>query len=135
MDDSPTCGKGLAEHAVLPAKLGALTDAMAVVLETHMKALDVSDDAARREHEAYKRLAKEQHSIAAQLKAAAMKMASCKDLPMGRHNERMMIGKEAVGAFRTFVGIEQELFAMLEQRLADDRKLLALMTGAPRHDR
>src|SRR5262249_3328461 len=103
MDDSPTCGKGLAEHAALPAKLGALTDAMAVVLETHMKALDVSDDAARREHEAYKRLAKEQHSIAAQLKATAMKMTACRNLPMGRHNERAMIGREAVSSFKTFI--------------------------------
>jgi hypothetical protein len=132
MDDSPTCGKGLAEHAALPAKLGALTDAMAVVLETHMKALDVSDDAARREHEAYKRLAKEQHSIAAQLKATAMKMAACRSLPMGRHDERLMIGKEAVSAFKTFVGLEQELFAMLEQRLDEDRAMLALMSGARR---
>ena len=132
MDDQPTCGKGLAEHSVLPAKLGALTAAMAVVLETHMKALDLKDDNARREHEAYGRLAKEQHSIAAQLQATAMKMAACRNLPMGRHDEKAMVGREPVSAFRTFVAVEQELLAMLEQRLGEDREMLAAMSGARR---
>ena len=80
MDDQPTCGKGLAEHAVLPAKLGALTAAMATVLEIHMKALDLKDENARREHEAYRRLAKEQHSIAAQLCGIGSWGARCPSL-------------------------------------------------------
>ena len=130
MDDQTTCGKGLAEHAALPAKLGALTAALAVVLETHTKALDLKDDNARREHDIYRRLAKEQHSIAAQLQATAMKMAGCRKLPMGRHDEKTMLGREAVSAFKTFVTLEQELVAMLDQRLVEDRELLALMAGA-----
>lgn len=132
MDDQSTCGKGLAEHAALPAKLGALTAAMAVVLETHMKALDLKDDNARREHDVYRRLAKEQHSIAAQLQATAMKMAGCRNLPMGKHDEKAMTGREAVSAFRTFVALEQELLAMMEKRLVEDREMLALMGAARR---
>ena len=132
MDDQSTCGKGLAEHAALPAKLGALTAAMAVVLETHMKALDLKDDNARREHDVYRRLAKEQHSIAAQLQANAMKMAECRKLPMGRHDEQAMVGREPVSAFRTFVALEQELLTLLNQRLIEDREMLAAMTGTRR---
>ena len=132
MDDQSTCGKGLAEHAALPAKLGALTAAMAVVLETHMKALDLKDDNARREHDVYRRLAKEQHSIAAQLQPNAMKMAACRKLPMGRHDEQAMVGREPVSAFRTFVALEQELLTMLNERLVEDREMLAAMTGTRR---
>jgi len=36
-----TCGKGLAAHSSLPAKLGDLTDAVADVLEIHTTALDL----------------------------------------------------------------------------------------------
>jgi hypothetical protein len=51
MDDQPTCGKGLAEHAVLPAKLGELIVSVAGVLEAHMPALDLTDAPFRSEGE------------------------------------------------------------------------------------
>ena len=44
MDDQPTCGKGLAEHASLPAKLGELSSAMAKLLEFHQTTLDLTDE-------------------------------------------------------------------------------------------
>ena len=130
MDDQPTCGKGLAEHSTLPAKLGALMAAMAEVLEIHMKALDLTDDNARKEHAVYRQLAKEQHSIAAQLQATALKMAACRSLPMARHDAKAMVGKEPVGAFKTFVALEQELIMLLQSRLEQDRQMLAMMAGA-----
>ena len=45
-DDQPTCGKGLAANAVLPARLGELMAARAEVLERHMKALDPTEPTA-----------------------------------------------------------------------------------------
>ena len=36
--DQPTCGKGLAENSILPAKLSELIAAMVENLEAHMKA-------------------------------------------------------------------------------------------------
>ena len=39
--DEPTCGKGLAEHSALPAKIGAVIGAIGEVLEFHMTALDL----------------------------------------------------------------------------------------------
>ena len=41
MDEQQTCGKGLASNASLPDKLGALTGAVADILEAHMPALDL----------------------------------------------------------------------------------------------
>jgi hypothetical protein len=132
MEDQPTCGKGLADNAQLPAALGQLMGAMADVLEVHTKALDPGDMNARLERDTYRQIAKEQRSISAQLKAAAMKMAACRKLPMGRHDERAMTGREPVSAFKTFVAIERDLVVLLEQRLAEDQQMLASMTGQRR---
>jgi hypothetical protein len=52
VEQQQTCGKGLAENAVLPARLGAVTGALADVLEAHVKALDLDDENARAEHDA-----------------------------------------------------------------------------------
>jgi hypothetical protein len=45
-DDTPTCGKGLAEHAAVPAKLAELTGALGRVLELPMRSVDPGDPAA-----------------------------------------------------------------------------------------
>jgi hypothetical protein len=127
MDEQPTCGKGLAANASLPAKLGELTAAVAGVLETHMKALDPTDENSAREHEAYAVLAKEHRETAARLQATAERMAGYRDLPMGRHDMRAMAGPNPRAAFATFVRLEQELLAQLQQRLTRDREMLAQM--------
>jgi hypothetical protein len=49
MEEEPTCGKGLAEQSVLPAKLGQLMASLADNLEVHLKALDLTDENARQE--------------------------------------------------------------------------------------
>ena len=127
MDQQPTCGKGLAEHATLPAKLGDLAAAMAENLEVHQQALDVTDENARKEHHAYVKLAQEFRSVAAQLHAAAEHMAGYRDLPMGRHDQRAMAAPTALQAFRKFVRIEEDLLAMLRTAVERDQKMLAAM--------
>ena len=112
MDQQPTCGKGLAEHATLPAKLGDLAAAMAENLEVHQQALDVTDENARKEHHAYEKLAQE---------------FRCVDLPMGRHDQRAMAAPTALQAFRNFVRIEEDLLAMLRTAVERDQKMLAVM--------
>jgi hypothetical protein len=49
-EDQPTCGKGLAESSILPAKLGNLIAAMAGNLVVHMKALDLTDSNSQAEY-------------------------------------------------------------------------------------
>ncbi len=131
MKDQPTCGKGLAAHSRLPAKLGELTAAVAQVLEVHMKALDLGDSNARTEHEAYLKLAREHRAAAGQLQALAIEMAGYRDLPMGRHNPQAMSGPEPAEAFDRFVRVEEELLELLQSRLEQDRGMLLQMGRAP----
>ncbi|HYH99912.1 hypothetical protein [Hyalangium sp.] len=129
MDDQPTCGKGLAEHSALPAKLGELTAALAENLEIHMKALDLQDPNAREEYDAYVKVAKEHRDIATRLQAAAQQMARYRDLPMGRHDEEAMADPKALEAFEKFVRLEQELLALLQQWVERDRQMLGEIHG------
>jgi hypothetical protein len=130
MEDQPTCGKGLAQHSALPAKLGALTASVAELLDVHMKALDLTDRDSKTEHAAYAALAKEHRRIATRLEATAKRMAGYRDLPMGRHDPKAMSSPRAIKAFERFVKLEHELVALLQGRLEQDRKMLIEMGRA-----
>jgi hypothetical protein len=129
MDDQPTCGKGLAEHSALPAKLADLEDALAENLELHQKTLDLRDDNSRAELEAYARLAKAHRAIASQLRATAAEMAGYRDLPMGAHDEKALGDPKLLDAFATFVTREQELLALLQHAIERDQQMLAAVSG------
>jgi hypothetical protein len=130
METPQTCGRGLAEHSPLPAKLADLTESVAVILELHMKALDVTDPNSSKEFEAYRQLANKHRDVAAQLHTTATEMAGYRDLPMGKHDAKAMASPAAVDAFERFVKLEQELATLLERRLKDDRQLLIQMRAA-----
>ncbi|HEX9303216.1 MAG TPA: hypothetical protein VGA31_02075 [Thermoanaerobaculia bacterium] len=132
MEDQQTCGKGLAEQSALPGKLGELTDSVAGILEIHMGALDLEDHDSRREHEAYRELARDHRQVAALLREIARRMEGYRDLPMGRHDTSKMASPKAVEAFEKFVNLEEELSSMLERRLEADRKMLSEMRSARR---
>ena len=117
--DAPTCGKGLAEHSDLPAKMGELTVAIADVLEHHMTALDLSDERSRKEHAAYRRLVSDHRKAAAELRAVADAMAGYRSLPMGKHNMAAMANADARRIFAKLVRFEEELFALLGDRLEE----------------
>jgi hypothetical protein len=130
METPQTCGRGLAEHSALPAKLAELTGSVAEILELHMKALDLTDGNSKKEFDAYRQLANEHRDIAAQLHTTATEMAGYRDLPMGRHDPRAMAAGAAVDAFASFVKLEQELVMLLERRLEQDRQMLMQMRAA-----
>jgi hypothetical protein len=125
--EDQTCGEGLAEHAALPAKLAELMAAVAETLELHMKALDRTDESSEKEHRVYVQLAQEHHRIAALLKATADEMAGYRDLPMGRHDPEAMAAPAVGEAFGRLVKVEEELVTLLQDRVTQDRKLLAEM--------
>ena len=129
MSEEATCGKGLAANAALPAKLGDAMDSVARVLESHTKALDLEDDDARQEYDAYVRLVDQHRRIAAELRALSEQMVSYRDLPMGRHDPEAMSTPETADVFEDFVNIEQELLSLLEDRLHEHRPLLSEMRG------
>ena len=122
-----TCGKGLAENAVLPARLGDLLAAMAQNLEVHMKALDLTDPNSHKEHEAYEGLVKEIQQAADQLEQTANRMAGYRDLPMGRHDEQGMTHPRVRETFERFIKRKQELLSLLEQTAERDHTLLEAM--------
>jgi hypothetical protein len=130
MAEQPTCGRGLASHSPLAAGLAELTDAVASNLDVHTRALDPTDENARREHAAYVRLAGEHRRAAAELRAIGEEMAGYRDLPMGRHDREAMTSPEVAAAFRRFVTAERELLALLQRRLEQDQRMLAGMNGA-----
>src|SRR5687767_13014003 len=103
MDDQPTCGKGLAENAALPTKLGDLVAALADVLEAHLPALDVTDATALAERDVYLDLVREHREAAVQLKAIGTQMAGYRDLPMGGHIETAMAAPRVRDAFQRFI--------------------------------
>lgn len=130
MEDQRTCGKGLAEHAALPAVLGDVMASVARVLEVHTRALDLTDENSKKEHDAYARLMRDHRAIAAELTATAQRMAGYRDLPMGRHDEASLATPEAFEAFETFVRLEHELVEHLKHRLERDRTMLREMGDA-----
>jgi hypothetical protein len=129
MVEQPTCGQGLAEHAALPARLAEVTEAIASNLQMHMQALELDDEPARQEHAVYLRLAEEQRQAAARLRAVANEMAAARDLPMGRHDAQTMSSPEVGDAFQHLVTAKQELLALLQGMVEQDRRMLAQMGG------
>jgi hypothetical protein len=129
VEEQSTCGMGLAEHAVLPAKLGELAASVAENLEVHVKALDLQDRNAEREHVAYVSLAKQHREIAAQLEAMANEMAGYRELPMGKHDEKAMSEPRVLEAFERFVKVKQELLVLLQKQAEQDQSMLVAMRG------
>lgn len=124
-DDQPTCGKGLAASADLPAKFAELMAARAEVLKRHTKALDLTDPHAQAELDAYTELERAHHSVASELASLAEAMASYRDLPMARHDMAVMTDpKGQMEAFQQFVTIERELLTLLQANLEAEEELL-----------
>ena len=120
--EEQTCGRGLAEHAVLPAQLAEVTEAMAGNLQVHMQALELDDEPAREEHAVYLRLAEEQRQAAARLRAIAGEMAAARDLPMGRHDTQTMRSPEVGDAYQRFVNAQAELADLLGRMAERDQR-------------
>ena len=125
-----TCGQGVAATSPLPARLGEIASAIADNLELHRRALDTSDPAARSEDETYAALTRDLRDAAARLAEAAGRMAAARDLPMGRHNPKVMNEARTRDAFERLTDAEEGLVLLLEERLEQDRAMLAEMSHA-----
>jgi hypothetical protein len=123
--DQPTCGKGLAEHSIFPAKFGDFLTAMTQNLEVHLVTLDPADETTQPERNAYLKLARQSRRIADELRALAAQMASYRDLPMGRHDPAALSSPSVVEAFASFVKLDRELLALLETSIERGEQMLA----------
>jgi len=131
MDDSdtPTCGKGLAAHATLPAALGAVAAAMSDVLRSHRRSLDPSEANGATEDDAYATLVNELRAAADALAAIAARMAAYRDLPMGSHDEAILGDEESVAVFEKLVAAERELEELLASSRPQNEEMLQMMRG------
>jgi hypothetical protein len=127
MAEQPTCGQGVAENAVLPAKFAEVIEALADNLQVHMTALELDDEPAREEHAVYLRLTEEHRQTAARLRSVGREMAAARDLPMGRHDQQALTSPEVAEAFQRFVKAKQELLVLLQRMVEQDHQLLAEM--------
>ena len=75
-------------------------------------------------------LAEEHRALGERLRALGADMAGQRNLPMGRHDFRVMGSPPAVAAFQRFVEVERELLDMLQQRFPQDQHMLAQMRAA-----
>jgi hypothetical protein len=123
--DQPTCGKGLAEHSIFPAKFGDFLTAMTQNLEVHLVTLDPADETTQPERNAYLKLARQSRRIADELRALAAEMVSYRNLPMGRHDPVALSSPSVVEAFASFVKLERELLALLETSVERGEQMLA----------
>jgi hypothetical protein len=130
MTDQPTCGKGLAENAALPAALGELLAGMATVLDVHRRTLDRTDPDTGPEADAYATLVTDVNAASARLAALARKMSGYRDLPMGRHDPRAMSGRDAVDALAGFVQSERKLLSMLTATVGEYERMLEQMASS-----
>ena len=106
MDQQPTCGQGLADHAAFPARLADVLAAVAKNLELHLTALDPTDRRSRPEFDAYTALATEHRELESRLRALAVQMEGYRELPMATHNMAVMTGSNTRQAIEQLV--EQE---------------------------
>lgn len=123
MADQQTCGRGLAEHSAIPAKTSELMDRLGAMLEAHMTALELSDENARKEHDAYSALAGEFRDLARRLRETATHMASYRDLPMGAHDMQVMSSPMMREAFEGYIRGAEALVTLLQRSLGRDRAL------------
>jgi uncharacterized protein YndB with AHSA1/START domain len=123
--EQPTCGKGLAENAVLPARFSEIMGCMAENLELHMQTLDLSNKNAKLEYAAYQNLVMEHKDIAVRLMNTARNMYSYYDLPIAKHDEKKLENPAIATVFKKFNSLEEELIALLRRRMKKDKKILA----------
>jgi uncharacterized protein YndB with AHSA1/START domain len=127
VDEAPTCGIGLAQHATIPAKIGAMFEGLAETLELHRKMLVLDDANSREEDEVYRELAASWKDIAQRVEKTAAQMAAQHELPMGAHDPAAW-GDAHLKAFEKFVKAQTQVLALLRVAAERDEKMLGSMT-------
>jgi len=123
-EEEPTCGRGLAQAAPVPAGLAAVAAGLAQNLEVHVRSLPLGDSAAAQERAVYERISRDLRSATESLKAAAAEMASAVDLPMADHDMAAFTSRDVLDAFESSVAAEDKLRRLLDGRRVDNEQML-----------
>jgi uncharacterized protein YndB with AHSA1/START domain len=127
VDEAPTCGSGLAQHATIPAKIAVMFEGLAETLELHPRMLVLDDPNSRKEDVIYRELAASWKEIAQLVAKSAAHMAAQRELPMGAHDETAW-GEGHLKAFEKFVKAQTQVLAFLRVAAERDEEMLASMT-------
>jgi uncharacterized protein YndB with AHSA1/START domain len=126
VDEAPTSGIGLAEHATIPARIGVMFEGLAETLALHRKMLVLGDPNSRKEDEVYRELTASWTNIAQLVGKAAAHMADQHELPMGAHDQTAW-GEAHLKAFERFVKAQTQVLALLRVAVERDERMLASM--------
>ena len=126
VDEAPSCGIGLAQHASGPAQIAVMFAGLAETLELHRTMLVLDDPNARREDEVYRDLAASWAQIARLVTEAAATMSAQQDLPMGAHDQTRWTDAH-LRAFETFVKGQSRALSLLRAAAVRDEAMLASM--------
>lgn len=124
MSEDSTCGKGIAEHAALHARLGSLLETVALNIELHLGSLDPADEASKPEHAAYTALVQHHRELSSRLRSLAELMASYRDLPMANHDPSVLGSPEVIAAFKALLREQEHLVELLRSWIDRDRAVL-----------
>ena len=97
------------------------------MLHNHTRSLDLDEESARLERDAYDRLIKEQHAIASSLEALAAAMRSYRDLPIATHDESILADRTSRDVFASLVRAEESMLPLLQDTVAEHRAMLRAM--------
>lgn len=119
-----TCGRGLAHHSAVPAKMAEYLAALAETLRTHLRTIDTSDATGQAEWDAYKELADGYADLADRLGTTAARMSGYRDLPAAPHHEEELADPALMEVFAQFVEVETELATFLMKSADQDQATL-----------
>lgn len=126
VEAEPSCGRGVAQHSTVPAKIADLFAALAETLAAHRAMLVLSDPASKREDEVYGELAQIFEELASLTEKVAKDMARQRELPMGEHDMNAW-GEPQVRAFERFVTAQSRLLVLLRVAAERDEEVLRSM--------
>lgn len=128
-DEQRTCGKGVAENAALPERMGALLGAVADVLQNHERSLDGRDANGAAELAAYQRLVEAHRGAASALAGLAATMRGFRDLPPADHDMAKLMDAASVEVMGALVRAQEDVLALLQERAAQYGEMLRQMRG------
>lgn len=124
MEEQPTCGQGLATHALVPQLFAAYLDATADNLIAHLPMLVAGGADTQHERSAYEHLSRSHREAAEMLDAIATEMKEHHDMRMGQHDVEATSHENVTKALESMVRAEAQLVSQLEVQLADHRAML-----------
>jgi len=128
VDETPTCGIGLAQHSSIPSEIAVMFSGLADTLALHRAMLiTTGDERSRAEDEVYRDLSERWTGIAELVERAAATMAAQRDLPMAAHDPTAWSSGH-LRAFEKFVKAQSQLLSRLRVAAERDEQILASMT-------